>query len=385
MFEVQIERILPGGVGLAHADGLTLFVQLAAPGDLVRVVIERTKGKIAFAAIKEIISPGASRIEPPCPYFGRCGGCDFQQLNYETQLQTKVEMIRDCLHRLGGFDPVPEVSIHPSPREWHYRARANWQVDRATRELGYFERGSNQVCDVEFCAVLVPELQQTLEGVRQQMEQGATLGKNIEAVAGAEAISVASDAGELETKAVSRTVAGETYQFSAAGFFQVNHDLLEPILQEAIGETTGNTAVDLYCGVGLFTLPLARRFQKVFGVESNRTATDFARTNIKNARLRDVQIATARVGDWLHEHARQLGPVDFLLLDPPRTGAENKDIQGILTLRPSQISYVSCDPATLARDLKKLIAGGYKLSAIKAFDMFPQTHHVETVVVLKRG
>jgi 23S rRNA (uracil1939-C5)-methyltransferase len=251
--------------------------------------------------------------------------------------------------------------------------------------LGYFERGSNQVCDVEFCAVLVPELQQTLEGVRQQMEQGATLGKNIEAVAGAEAISVASDAGELETKAVSRTVAGETYQFSAAGFFQVNHDLLEPILQEAIGETTGNTAVDLYCGVGLFTLPLARRFQKVFGVESNRTATDFARTNIKNARLRDVQIATARVGDWLHEHARQLGPVDFLLLDPPRTGAENKDIQGILTLRPSQISYVSCDPATLARDLKKLIAGGYKLSAIKAFDMFPQTHHVETVVVLKRG
>lgn len=143
--------------------------------------------------------------------------------------------------------------------------------------------------------------------------------------------------------------------------------------------------MDLYCGVGLFTLPLARRFKKVFGVESNRTATDFARLNIKNAGVSSAEIATARVGDWLEEQARQLGAVDFLLLDPPRTGAENKDIQGILTLRPSQISYVSCDPATLARDLKKLLAGSYKLSSIKAFDMFPQTHHVETVVVLNRG
>ena len=380
--EVKIERILPGGVGLAHADGLTLFVHLAAPGDLVRVVIERTKGKIAFAAIKEIIAPGTARIEPPCPYFGRCGGCDFQQLNYETQLQTKVEMIRDCLHRLGGFDPVPEIEIHASPNEWHYRARANWQVDQVARQLGYFERGSNRVCEVEFCAVLTPELQTTLAGVRQQLSQEKIFGKNIEAVAGDEAVSVSSDAGELETIVVSRAVAGETYRFSAAGFFQINHELLEPIIAEAIGAATGELAVDLYCGVGLFTLPLARRFQRVVGIESSNTATEFARENLASASLTNGRIATARVGDWLKENAASLGKVDFLLLDPPRTGAENKDIQGILAVRPSQISYVSCDPATLARDLKKLIATGYKLHSIKAFDMFPQTHHVETVVRL---
>ncbi|MFZ0063001.1 MAG: class I SAM-dependent RNA methyltransferase [Pyrinomonadaceae bacterium] len=380
--EVKIERILPGGVGLAHADGLTLFVHLAAPGDLVRVVIERTKGKIAFAVIKEIIAPGTARIEPPCPYFGRCGGCDFQQLNYETQLQTKVEMIRDCLHRLGGFDPVPEIDIHASPDEWHYRARANWQVDQVSRQLGYFERGSNRVCDVEFCAVLTPELQTTLAGVRQQLSQEKIFGKNIEAVAGDEAVSVSSDAGELETTVVSRAVAGDTYRFSAAGFFQINHELLEPIIEEAIGAATGDLAVDLYCGVGLFTLPLARRFQRVVGIESSRTATEFARENLTSANLTNGRIATARVGDWLKENAASLGKVDFLLLDPPRTGAENKDIQGTLSVRPSQISYVSCDPATLARDLKKLIAAGYKLHSIKAFDMFPQTHHVETVVRL---
>ena len=383
--EVTIERILPGGVGLAHTEGMTVFVFLAAPGDLLRVAIERTRGKVAFASITEIIKPSPLRVEPPCPYFGRCGGCDFQQLGYETQLQTKVEIIRDCLHRLGGFDPVPDIEIQPSPNEWHYRARANWQVDRTTNQLGYFERGSNRVCDVEFCAVLVPELQMTLEGVRQQLSQGIAPGKNIEAVAGDAAVSLASDQGAFETKVVSRELAGETYQFSAAGFFQINHELLEPILKEAIGEAVGNVAVDLYCGVGLFTLPLARRFKKVVGIESNLRAADFARQNLQLAKLDNASVDMARVGDWLQENSASLGNVDFLLLDPPRTGAENKDIRGILELLPSQISYVSCDPATLARDLKKLVAAGYKLHSIKAFDMFPQTHHVETVVRLLKS
>jgi 23S rRNA (uracil1939-C5)-methyltransferase len=380
----------------------------------VRVEVERTRGKVAFASIKEILKPSPLRVEPPCPYFGRCGGCDFQQLGYETQLQTKVEIIRDCLHRLGGFDPVPDFEIQRSPNEWHYRARANWQVDRTTNELGYFERGSNRVCDVEFCAVLLPELQAELERVRCELDTGSRAsrpphaekerltselapfpnpvqlasinpGRNIEAVAGDEGVSVASDAGKFETRVVSRGIAGETYHFSAAGFFQINHDLLEPIIKEAIGDAAGGLAVDLYCGVGLFTLPLARRFKKVVGVEANRTATAFARQNLKSTDLTNAFVETARVGDWMQANSASLGPVDFLLLDPPRTGAENKDIQGILALRPSQISYVSCDPATLARDLKKLIAAGYKLDSIKAFDMFPQTHHVETVVRLQRG
>ena len=271
--EVQIERILPGGVGLAHAEGLTILVYLAAPGDVVRVEIERTRGNVAFASIKEIVKPAPARIDPPCPYFGRCGGCDFQQLTYRVQLESKVEIIRDCLHRLAGLDPVPKIEIEPSPHEWHYRARANWQVDVTTKEIGYFERGSNRVCDVEFCAVLVPELQTTLESVRHQLSQDIVLGRNIEAVAGDEAVSVASDNGALDTKTVTRTIAGETYRFSAAGFFQINHELLASMIAEAIGDVSGEVAVDLYCGVGLFTLPLARRFKKVIGIEANRKAS----------------------------------------------------------------------------------------------------------------
>lgn len=146
--DVEIERLLPGGVGLAHAEGLTILVSLAAPGDAVRVEIERTRGKVAFASIKEIIKPSPLRVEPPCPYFGLCGGCDFQQLNYEAQLSAKVEIIRDCLHRIARIETPLDIKIHPSPKQWHYRARANWQVDAMRGRLGYFARGSNEVCDV---------------------------------------------------------------------------------------------------------------------------------------------------------------------------------------------------------------------------------------------
>src|ERR1700737_4985596 len=130
--EVTIERILPGGVCLAHAEGRTLFVALAAPGDLVRVRIERVRGKVAFASIVEIIKASPARVEPPCPYFGACGGCDFQQLNYQAQLDAKIEMIRDCLHRIAQIEEPPGITIRPAPMQWQYRARANWQFDAAT-------------------------------------------------------------------------------------------------------------------------------------------------------------------------------------------------------------------------------------------------------------
>ena len=129
-FEVEIERILPGGMGLAHAQGKTVFVSLAAPGDRVRVRVEREQGNVLFASIEEIVAPSPLRIEPPCPYFGRCGGCDFQQLTYEAQLAAKAEIIRDCLHRIARLENVPEIVVTPSPNNWRYRMRATWQIDQ---------------------------------------------------------------------------------------------------------------------------------------------------------------------------------------------------------------------------------------------------------------
>src|ERR1051326_8873804 len=204
---------------------------------------------------------------------------------------------------------------------------------------------------------------------------------------------------------------------NAESFFQTKEDLLPQLIEAAIGEASGSTAIELYGGVGLFTLPLARRFQRVFAVEDNHDAAEFARQNLTNAGLVISVVVNRAVADWLEDLTRvrrsprglerkrparrernngaEVKPasetlalqsskidVDFLLLDPPRTGAESRVIDGILQINPKRICYVSCDPATLARDLSKIIAGGYSLDSLLAFDMFPQTHHVETVVHL---
>ena len=381
-FEVEIERLLPGGVGLAHADGLTLFVSLAAPGDTLRIRIDRIQGKVGFASIVEILKPSAVRVEPPCPYFGRCGGCDFQQLTYEAQLQAKVEIIRDCLHRIASLEAPGEIHITRSTDQWRYRARASWQVEAKEKHLGYFERGSNRVCDVEYCAVLVPQLEETLEQVRKEVaSRDVRQLRHVDAVVGDEGVSVAPSIAGFNPGIVSRRIGGEAYSFSADTFFQVNHELLEPLIAAALGDARGQLAIDLYCGAGLFTLPLARRFARVTGVEAHSRAVEFARHNVERAKLENVEIANLGVADWV-KHSLSFEVLDFLLLDPPRVGCENAVIAGILALRPRSMAYVSCDPATLARDLKKLTADGYVLESVAAFDMFPQTHHVEIVARL---
>ena len=409
--ELTIERILPGGLGLAHADGRTVMVALAAPGDRVRVSIDRVKGNVTFALIQEIITPSPQRVEPPCQYFGRCGGCDFQQMSYEAQLAVKVEIIKDCLHRIGRIENVPDFQITPAPNPWHYRARAQWQYDSIRRSLGYFESGSRRVCDVAECAVLAPELQRTLSGLRERMQDGSLPedARDFRAVVGDEGVSLAPDTVRNPTVRegadltadgaavldATRTIRGEQYRFNAEIFFQANDDLLPQLIDAALNDARGETAVELYSGVGLFTLPLARRFKHVVGVESESAAVRFAHENLVSAGLTNAEIVIRDVGVWLDDVKRHdlsrlselsatalQGQIDFVLLDPPRTGAESRVIAGVLGLRPQNICYVSCDPATLARDLRKLVAGGYTLDCVGAFDMFPQTHHVETVVHL---
>jgi len=386
IIEVEIERIVPGGAGLAHAEGRTLFVTLVAPGDRVRVRVDRVRGKVAFASVLEVVTPSPVRVEPPCPYFGRCGGCDFQQLTYEAQLEAKVEIIRDCLRRIARVEPPTRIQITPSPDIWRYRSRARWQHDPVRQYLGYHELGSHRVCDVVECPVVVPEVQTKLSHLRATLGEGAfDETKEFQAVAGDEGVSLLPPLAEEDAREQVREIAGERYRFNAACFFQINHALLEPLLKETLKDATGERAVDLYCGVGLFTLPLARRFAHVTGIEGNAAATAFARLNLADAQLANAAIETARIGEWLTRHAGgSLPRVDLLLLDPPRTGADPEVIAGILALRPEHIVYVSCDPATLARDLRALLDGGFTLDSIKAFDMFPQTHHVETVVHLTR-
>lgn len=382
--EVVVERILPGGLGMAHADGQTVFVALAAPGDRALVRIERVRGSVAFASITRLRAPSPARVEPPCPYFGRCGGCDFQQLDYDAQLEAKVGIIRDCLRRIAHLEPPAHIPITPSPDRWHYRSRARWQHDPLRKHLGYYERGTHHVIDVLECPVAAPPLQDKLNSLRARMNDDSLPddAHEFEAVAGDQGVSLTPPLDAEDAREQERVIGGENYRFGAGCFFQINHALLAPLVRAGLGDASGTSALDLYCGVGLFTLPLARRFAHVRGVEGNGSSADYARRNLARAQLSNARVETSAVGDWMSGHATSHERFDFVLLDPPRTGAEPETVKGILALAPRRVAYVSCDPATLARDLRALITGGYRLASVEAFDMFPQTHHVETVVHL---
>jgi 23S rRNA (uracil1939-C5)-methyltransferase len=383
--EVTVEKIVPNGFGLAFAKNLTVFVALAAKGDRLRVRIIQTKGKTAFAEIVKILEPSPDRTEPKCPYFGRCGGCNFQHLKYAAQLEAKVAIVRDCLSRIGKINYEPEIPIIGSPRDYEYRARAQWHLDTRKKKFGYFQRKSHEIIDVEVCPILTPELEQTLENLRQEISWESFWSEIVEIEAanpGAETSVYSAEIIE-PTDEIAFASNGEKYFYDATSFFQGNPFLIESLVETALKDAAGESALDLYCGVGLFTLPLARNFENVSGVEGYEKAIDFAKKNAANARLSNVKFFRENVADWLKENTENLKNLDFVLLDPPRAGTERETIESLVKLQAKQISYVSCEPSTLARDLKTLTESSYRIELITALDLFPQTHHVETIVRLK--
>lgn len=382
--QVRIEKIVPRGLGLAFAERLTIFVPLAAAGDQVRVKINELKKRTAFAEIVEVLEPSPDRVTPPCQYFGICGGCDFQQLSYEAQLAAKVAIIRDCLQRIGKVEFEGEIRIIPSPQPLGYRSRAKWHADRDGKKFGYYGRYSHDVADVETCPILTPTLQNELTRLRSSLEWDTMWNDRLEIEAASgdgEQVSVYSAELLEQTAEISFTAHEEKYSFSARSFFQGNQLLIGELIDAALGSSNGDKALDLYCGVGLFALPMARRFAQVIGVEGNSDAVGFARKNARAAGLENVNFVARSVGEYLESH--ELKDTDFLLLDPPRSGTEKHAIRDIARLRPKQIAYISCEPSILARDLAVLTAAGYTIDSITALDLFPQTHHVETVVRLK--
>jgi 23S rRNA (uracil1939-C5)-methyltransferase len=383
--DLTVEKIVPGGFGLAFADNLTVFVSLAARGDRLRVRIREKKGKVAFAEIVEILKPSPDRTVPQCVYFGRCGGCDFQQLNYAAQLEAKVGIIRDSLTRIGKIEYEREIEIIGSPKPYGYRSRAQWHADSRRKKLGYFKRNSHEIIDVEDCPILDENLHKALIDFRASLEWENFWSETveIEAASAGEQISVYATELTEPTREIFFEAFGEKYFYDAQSFFQSNQLLIEPLIETALTGASGENALDLYCGVGLFTLPLAKKFKQVIGVEASEKSKFFARENLSRAHLHDINLILQPVGEWLKDAREKLPPMDFVLLDPPRAGAEKETIESLLQIKPKQISYVSCDPATLARDLRVFCENFYSIESITAIDLFPQTHHVETVVRLK--
>lgn len=382
--DVTIEKMVPNGFGLGHVNGLTVMVPLVAPGDKVRVLTGKRNGNLVFAQLEKVLEPSPLRIAPGCKYFGQCGGCNFQQLSYEEQLKAKVGIVEDCLHRIAKLETLPQVDIVASPEPWRYRSRANWHADTQNKKVGYFFRGSNKVCDIDECPILISPLQNELTRLKSELHWGEMWSHmaHIDASSSRDEISLRSDEFPEEPAEITFESNGFRFTYSARVFFQGNPYVTPKLVEAAVEGLSGETALDLYCGVGLFTLPLSAKFKVVTGVEENPESIEFAKRNARNNDVENTQFYSADVGRWLTENLETLRGLDTLLLDPPRVGVEKDVIRSIIELAPRAIVYVSCDPATLARDLRALFER-YELLSVQAFDMFPQTHHVETIAKLK--
>jgi 23S rRNA (uracil1939-C5)-methyltransferase len=303
-------------------------------------------------------------------------------------------MIADCLRRIGGMPSAAPVAVAPSPRTWRYRARAEWRHDPAQATLGRLQTGTNLVVDLPDDPFVCPPLAECFTRLRDQLaaKRLPTWATELRAAAGDNGVSLAPPLESPEPRPVHATIAGERYEYDADCFFQANPFVLDDLVAEALcfvphagAAAPLSLAIDLYCGVGLFTIPLARRCERVIGVEGQPRAANFARRNAAAAGLRNVNIVDASVERWLEGAFRGHGRPPFVLLDPPRTGLPAHGLRILPRLRATRLTYVSCDPATLARDLKGLLASGYELNGVTAFDMFPQTHHVEIVAHLVRS
>ncbi len=399
--ELTIEKVVQGGDGLARWRDLPIFVPRAAPGDVVEARITERRPGYARAEIEEVISPGPLRREAPCPFYARCGGCQLQHIEDDAQLGLKAAAALEALRRLGGIDPAQLARCHVgepvADRRWGYRLRARVHVQQdedGTTGVGFRRRRSHDLVRVDRCPVLAPALEASLPDLPRLLDEAARSGKAAPGRLslateglGEDSLVVASPpvvglpAGPLEIE-----LPGRRLTFDARCFVQAHGGLLETLARSAVGDFEGETAVDLYAGVGFFTVGLADRYGAVTAVEAESVAARYARNNLRLNGLRHCQVERAAVESWVDGKAGGEGlanGLDRVLVDPPRVGLSWNVRRALLRAAPARLTYVSCDPATLARDLGALTRD-FDLESITFFDMFPQTAHLETVVQLRR-
>lgn len=407
LVEVELLRPTFGGSSMGRLpDGRAVFVPYGLPGELVRVALVEQKRGFARAWLVEVLRPAPERLQPRCRHFGVCGGCHYQHLSYAHQLQVKAEVLREQLERIGGLSDPPLEAIQPSPQEWHYRNTVQFHLDAQGR-LGYEESGSNRVVAIEECYLPQPPLDELWR--RLEFEAGLGIERIGLRVGADEEVLLTLEGQPLELPALevdlpisavhlspagSIVLAGEDwlpmevngrlFRVSAGSFFQVNTaqaGAMVRYLQEILPLDKDTTLLDVYCGVGLFSVFLAERVGRCVGVEVSPSACDDYAVNLDP--FDNVSLYIGAAEEVLP--GLQLSGKVAAVLDPPRAGVDRRALDALVALQPEWIAYVSCDPATLARDLKRLVVQGYRLERIKPFDLFPQTYHIESISLLRRA
>jgi len=435
--DIRIEKLIYGGDGLAHHDGATVFVRFVLPEERVVAEVVEQKKKFIRAQLDAVVEPSPTRVVAQCPHFAVCGGCHYQHIPYDAQLRYKTEILRETLRRIGRVEWPGEIRVH-SAQPWGCRNRAQWKVRPFAENgaaaggdprlgIGYYGANSTTLVPVNDCPILSPAPIKALLSLRDALAAGAlprTL-REIEVFASPEApaakaklLLTATFAGlparatEIGAKIRAAVpdieslllhdparermeldgpgfIEYETpvakYRVGHFSFFQVNDFLVGPLQEQvtqssAAGVGREGLALDLYAGVGLFAVPLARHFDRVVAVESNPAAARDLASNVRGQGA--IEVRTADVEEFLANYKAQ---PDLVVLDPPRAGLAPGVVHRLLRLSPRRIKYLSCEPPTLARDLRLFLDAGYRIAEIRLFDLFPQTFHIETLARLEKG
>jgi 23S rRNA (uracil1939-C5)-methyltransferase len=405
LFDLQLETLTYGGDGMGRLeDGRAVFVPFGLPGERVRIRLTEEKRNFARGAIIEILETSPLRITPRCKHFGICGGCHYQHLPYEEQLKTKTKILRDQLTRIGKIENPPVQEMVASPNAWNYRNHVQFHLTNEGK-LGYVRAEVPTVFSISECHLpdgflnaIWPQLE--FEPGTNVERVSLRAGKDYDSMLILESDSPESP--ELEIEAcisvthvfeentvvvagndhIFISVLGHDFRVSAASFFQVNTAMAEKMVQHLLAHlpmTPTSTLLDVYCGAGLFSAFLAPKCKRVIGIESSASACEDFTFNLDE--FDHVELYEGLAEDVIpHLEAKP----DIILVDPPRAGLEKRVIDGILKLNPQTIAYVSCDPATLARDSARLMNGGYRLKAVTPFDIFPQTYHIESISLFEK-
>jgi tRNA/tmRNA/rRNA uracil-C5-methylase (TrmA/RlmC/RlmD family) len=388
-YDVEVGPVAHGGHCVARHDGRVVFVRHALPGERVRVrVTDGDEGsRFLRGDAVAVLAASPDRVAPPCPYAGpgRCGGCDFQHVELGAQRALKAAVVREQLQRLAGLDvPVVVEAVPGDDAGLGWRTRLQFAVDAAGR-AGLRKHHSHDIQPVDVCPIGHPGL----PVVGNRSWPGASAVEAIVSAAG-EQLRIIESRGRTSydgPRVLHEHAAGRDWEVSGSGFWQVHPgagDVLVAAVLGALDPRPGEHAADLYSGVGLFSAALAERVGdsgRVVAVEGDRTAVADAEHNLGD--LPQVQHVVDRV-DRALAHGALGGGIDLVVLDPPRTGAKRKVVDAVADLGPRAVAYVACDPAALARDVAIFAERGYRLASLRAFDIFPMTHHVECVALLER-
>ena len=399
IIDVEIEKLVYGGAGLARLGGQTALIPFVLPGEQVSAEVLRESSRVLHGKPVAWQAHSKLRVPSKCPIFLDCGGCHYQHIPYEAQVDFKVDILRETLARLGKIEWAGDIETI-SAEPWGYRNRTQLRIFKRARraEVGFLEAGSHRLVPATDCPINSPKLNEAHVRLRELVRDRRFPGflDELELFTNERDIqlNVVSTAQPLSKRffewlgrEIDGLLPGEYLEYPSGGdifrvgsrsFFQVNRFLTDALAQAAVGGYAGRTAIDLYSGVGLLTLPLARTFEQTIGVDSSGAAVRSLQFNAERAGV-EAKVVHLNVNEYLRSFD---GPADLIVADPPRSGLGAEVVADIVRIAAPRVSLVSCDPSTLARDLRKLLEGGYGIESITMLDLFPQTFHLETVVKL---